>query len=191
MKSATARARNLRRMAALAGTLALAMAGLVTTTFTGLLAGVPAAHAALVDVTCGGTDQITYSPGLLLQTQTVEFSETDLYGPCTSSDPAITSGSGQISSELPTSCLTPLLAGTFTYTLTWNTGKTSQFLLTTVNTVAGGITTSVASGNVTAGEFQGDTVKAVLTYAQLNLLQCLSPPGITSQAGVLTLVISG
>lgn len=158
---------------------------------TGIAGVTPAAHAAPVDVACTGTDQITYSPGLLLQSQTVHFDEADLYGPCTSSDPAITSGTGAISADLPASCLTPLLAGTFTYTLTWNTGATSQFLLTTVNTVAGGVTTSVASGNVTAGEFQGDTVKAVLTYAQLNLLQCLSPPGITNQAGVLTLVING
>jgi hypothetical protein len=166
------------------------MGGLALTA--GILAGVtPVAQAALVDVTCAGTDQITYSPGLLLQAQTVHFSETDLYGLCTSSDPAITSGTGVISDDLPASCLTPLLTGTFSYTLTWNTGQTSQFLLTVANTVAGGVTTSVASGNVTAGEFQGDTVKAVLTYAQLNLLQCLSPPGITNQAGALTLVING
>ncbi len=150
----------------------------------------PAAHAA-VSVTCIGTSTITFNPGLTLLTKPVALQLNDTYN-CTSTDPAITSGSSVRGNLLPLSCLN--LASLFNsaniYSITWNNGQTSTADGTfTVNSVGGTIIVA-AQGTITSGLFTGAT--AVLTYAwpAPNPLACLTTQGVTQLTGVSTLQIT-
>lgn len=152
------------------------------------------ASAAAGDVTCAtGSSSSTYTPGLLLAPRPVSFSEVEIYTGCVSSTrPDIVSGVAPYGPvTLTASCLDPLLSGNVPdYVITWNTGETSTLNVNYTVTTAGGQIVSTARGTVTGGVFQGRSVLAVLTYLQLNLSQCLHPPGIQNAAGTATLSIS-
>ncbi|MFJ9619282.1 hypothetical protein [Streptomyces noursei] len=151
----------------------------------------PVAHAAVVDVACVGTTQVNYSPGLKIQPRSVHFIENDLYTTCTSSDPTIKTGRTVISFTTVLSCLQPLRTGTAPNPITWNNGQTSDLLLNYGATFADGQNILVGNGIVTDGEFQGDSAKVVLTYAQPDVTECLSPQGVTNQIGTATVTING
>jgi cytochrome bd-type quinol oxidase subunit 2 len=76
------------------------------------------------------------------------------------------------------------------YVITWNTGETSTLNVNYTVTIVGGQLVSTGIGTVTSGVFQGGSVRAVLTYARLDLTQCLTPPGIENAAGTATLSIT-
>lgn len=152
----------------------------------------PTAQAATVDVACQGTTQISYSPGLLLQPQAVTYNEYDLYTNCTSSDPTVQTGITNLSATShQLTCLEPLVGGTYHNPITWNNGQTSDILATFAINSSGGVLTAVGNGVVVGGEFQGDSVKFVLTYAQPDMAECLSPPGVTKEFGTATVSING
>ncbi|RLU83599.1 hypothetical protein CTZ27_28305 [Streptomyces griseocarneus] len=152
----------------------------------------PVAQAAAVDVSCVGTTQVTWSPGLRLQPQEVHFTETDLYTNCTSSDPTLQTGSALLSGDTDqVTCLKPLHAGTFHNVITWSNGQTSDILTTFAANSSGGVITLVGNGVVVNGEFKGDSAKMVYTYAQPSVTDCLSPGGLTRQFGTATVTING
>ena len=148
------------------------------------------ASAATVDVSCLGSDQIDYAPGLLLATQAVHLTEVDSFSSCTSTDPGLTSGNVSSDETLPLSCAVPLGTGSGLFTLNWNNRQSSTVDANFTVTATGSIITSVATGTVVGGEFPGSTATAVFTYVQPNVLQCLAPPGVTHQSGVPTLLIT-
>ena len=173
----------------LTGSVAGAAAMLVTVL--GIASG-PAAHALTVNVTCpAGTTTATYDPGIRLMTRTVHVQGEDIYdGPCTSSDPTPKSGIDRFDATLPLSCEQPFFSGPGTTVIEWNNGRQSTLSVNGVVTTNGGQIIDTFTGTVTAGEFTGASVVAVLTDVQPNVLECASSHGVTSESGTTTLNIS-
>lgn len=141
------------------------------------------ASAGVLDMTCTPPTSVlnSYSPPLTLAPQTVTVSTTALYGPCVSlSQPAITSGTRSASATTTTSCADLLGPGTFTYTITWNTGQTSTLSTNYTRVAAGGVYTVTATGVVTAGVFAGDTVLVNYTGISTDITLCTLGLGTVS-----------
>lgn len=161
-----------------------------------LVAVVPA-HATLSDLAClplHSNGSITYSPPLSNTPQTVAFYLSRSYQSCMSlSNPAITSGTSASSGFLEASCGVLLSDGPFSFTVTWNTGQTSQFEGTFASTHVAGILTGATTGaTVTAGVFAGSSLSHVNTFplSDADLLQCeLGQSTISGFSGPLTLAI--
>src|SRR5438132_1684097 len=86
------------------------------------------AQAGLLDVTCEGTQTVTYSPGLLVVPGQQTIHTETSYAPCVSvSKPAVHSGEAVGNTTANISCETLLQGGRATRTITWNTGQTSTF----------------------------------------------------------------
>lgn len=147
------------------------------------------AQAGLVDLTCLGTNDARFSPGLTFATRTVDIEAEGAYTTCVSSDPAVTSGTYTASGTGTMSCLAGGHAGEFT--ITWNTGEDSTIEFT--NTVAqrpGGEMVVVATGTVIDGKFVGDRYDGTFTLFQLEPTACLSPRGVRSATGPTTLLFT-
>jgi hypothetical protein len=168
----------------------LAAAALVVTAATAL-GGAGVAHAA-GSTTCLGTSSISYSPGLTFTPRTVQYTETDTFSSCVSTDPSLVSGTSTSNATFPSaSCLAP--PGVFTdpaYTITWNNGQHSVVELTYTDVIAGGTEQVTGTGTVTSGEFHGGNATIVWLYPVLNPLQCLTSQGVTSQSGPFTAPIT-
>lgn len=150
----------------------------------------PRAHAAVADLTCPGTESVTFTPGLLLTTQQVTVHTSRQWGPCVSSDPTVSSGSDAETFVNTISCLSLAAAGTGTLTFTWSNKHTSTFAFTKTVSHPVGQTVVTYTGNITAGEFAGDSVLETITGAAVDLTACLAPPGITSTFGVAVLEVT-
>jgi hypothetical protein len=176
--------------------LALALAACADQTPTGT--GVPSlpppwAGLGVADVTCVGTEPTTFTPGLLLTTQTGTIhSETHLDNCVSTSDPTLTSGSAVIDVTVPLSCLNNVTVfGPRTETITWNNGQSSTLVFAQeVSAVVGVQFTLTSTGTVTSGEFAGKTAIEQRVGPTPNLLDCLAPPGVTSRTHVVVLVIT-
>jgi len=165
----------------------LAAAGVL---FTALVPLAPAAHA-VADITCAGTETQMFSPGLRLTPQAETLTVHSIYNPCVSTgDPSITFGTTDFSISLPLSCLDLPRSSSGTMPFNWSNGSQSTFSFNRIATTVGGELVVSETGVITAGEFFGDTVQRTVTGPTLNTLQCVSPPGITSRTGVVSLVIS-
>ncbi|WP_414170466.1 hypothetical protein ACMATS_36550 [Streptoverticillium reticulum] len=148
------------------------------------------AHAVVVDVACKGTEQVTYTPGLTLKSQTVHYSGEDLISPCTSTDPTLTGVQPLIfTGDFVASCFTPPDSETHNRTVHWNNGKTSTVTAESSTTSVGGVLVFTVAGKVTAGEFLGDFYEKVITDAQPRMQQCLQPGGLTHQTGLITVTV--
>jgi hypothetical protein len=143
------------------------------------------ATAGVLDVTClpPSSQHTTYTPPLTNTAGPVTVSTSTQYGPCTSTEPGLTTGSR---------------SGNFNYSsfscmnlLTWNTGQQSTISgSTTVNT-AGGVITVIVTGNVTAGLFAGDSVVQTATGASTDITLCtLGRGSVSSTNSLLTLEIT-
>ncbi len=149
----------------------------------------PAAQAAVGAVTCTGTSPITYSPGLTFTARTITYTETDSFSSCTSSDPALTSGTSVSIATGSFSCLSPLTIDEDPgYTVTWDNGQSSTFDLTFTDTIVAGVENVTGIGTVTSGEFPGATGTFEWVYTVPNPLLCLTT-GVTSQSGTLVATI--
>lgn len=149
------------------------------------------AMAAAGTVTCTGTQQQTFNPGLTLATQTVAFQATAALPTCVSSfGDGVTSGSFTIEGGGPASCT---LASFYSeLTLHWNTGETSRIGLNTPADLKPlGQTVAVSYGQVLSGKYVGATVAEVLelTPDALALTKCLSPDGLRGSGGAVNLTI--
>jgi hypothetical protein len=136
------------------------------------------ARAALVDVTCAGTETVAYQPGVLLTPQTVQVDVSGVLAPCTSSDSSIASGTYAQHIVAVVSCATLLGPRTATRLLRWSNGHTSAFLYNAAVNNLGGQTTVTFTGTITGGEFQGDTAVEQVAFVTPNVAQCLAPPGL-------------
>jgi hypothetical protein len=157
-----------------------------------LLAGtavgtVPAAAApvSLLDLTCTATSTVTYSPGLTLipTLQTVTYNVT--YSGCTSplGTSNVTGGSRHGSFQDVRSCLALPASATQSFPVDWNTGSDSQVTGRTQSVDAGGQVVHLITGNVTSGQFAGDTFTEEINQLSLDLVQCAAG-GVQSQSGV-------
>jgi hypothetical protein len=149
------------------------------------------AHA-VSSTTCLGSSSISYSPGLTFTPRTVQYTETDTFSNCVSSDPTLTAGGSASVITFPdASCLAP--PGVFedpAYTIDWNNGQHSVIDLTFTDVVVGGTEQVTGTGSVISGAFQGGNATIVWLYPVLNPLQCLTSQGVTSQSGPLTAQIT-
>lgn len=157
-----------------------------------LAIGVSSAYAAGGSITCTGTETATYNPGLQLTTRTVTLNVAAKFGPCVSSNPAISSGTagtppGGVSAQL--SCLNVLDSSSGQSVLHWNNGTTSRYSFTRSSSTVAGQLVTTASGTVIAGEFLGRSVRTVSVSPVPNLLDCLRPGGLTRRSGVVALTI--
>ncbi|HEX9545691.1 MAG TPA: hypothetical protein VF942_00045 [Acidimicrobiales bacterium] len=146
----------------------------------GVVLSVPAAGAASVDVTCAGTETVTYDPGLLVTPQTVHVTVTAILAPCSSSDSSITAGNYVESFNATLSCSTIFSGRAGTRVFNWSNGQTTTFAFNRALNDAGGQTTVTFTGYITSGEFHGDTAVEQVAFATPSTLQCLAPPGLTS-----------
>ena len=153
-----------------------------------------AARADAGSVTCTGTSDITYSPGLTLTPQNVTVDENDAVPSCTSTDPTVT---GMIIHPFSypitnASCddlrLDPIGP---TGILHWDNGQDST-LSSVVSelTVTGGILQETVTATVTAGEFSGGAAVITWAYPLIDPLQCLAPGGLTTQDGTILVQIT-
>jgi hypothetical protein len=147
---------------------------------TGTAVSAPAAHALSVDVTCAGTETVTYQPGLLLTPQQVHVVVTGILAPCTSSVAGITAGNYGESFTTTLSCSTLFAGRTGTRVFHWSNGQSSTFSFNRAINNVGGQTTVTFTGNIVSGKFTGDTVVEQVIFVTPNIPQCLAPPGLTS-----------
>jgi hypothetical protein len=75
-------------------------------------------------------------------------------------------------------------------TFDWSNGTQSTFSFNRSATTVGGQLVVTETGVITAGEFYGATATRTVVGATPNILQCLSPPGITGRTGVVNIVIT-
>jgi hypothetical protein len=139
-----------------------------------------AAHALSLDVTCAGTETVTYSPGVLLTPQSVHVTVTGILAPCTSSDSTVVSGTYMEDFTATLSCATLLSGRAGTRTFKWSGGQSSTFAFNRALNNVGGQTTVTFTGAVTDGEFAGDTGFEQVVFVTPSALQCLAPPGVTT-----------
>ena len=148
------------------------------------------AHAAS-STTCTGSSAISYSPGLTNTPQTVNYSETDTYSSCTSTDTSLTAGSSSTNITLSgASCNGGGVFPSSSYTISWNNSQSSTMTMTFTDVIIGGTEQVTGVGTVTSGEFTGGAVTIVWLYPVLNPLQCMTSQGVTSQSGTVALQIT-
>ncbi len=148
------------------------------------------ASAGVLDVTCTppSSQNTTYTPPLTMAPQDVTVGGAAQFGPCASlSNPAITSGSSALTAPVRGfSCLELLNGGSFTFTITWNTGQTSTISANYSATIAGAALVITRTGTVTSGLFAGSTVLQVLTGPAADVLLCTAGLGTVSSVYSLT-----
>ncbi|NUR27166.1 MAG: hypothetical protein HOV83_15195 [Catenulispora sp.] len=155
------------------------------------LAGAAApAHAAVTDATCVGSTSAHYTPGLTLTQQSTTVQAQFLFNGCTGTDASATAGSADRTVTTALSCLTPEVTGPGSITIRWSNGASSDFAFNRTLTHVGGQSVVTFLGQITSGEFSGDSATLVATSPNLNLLDCLAPTGVTNTAGVVTLEIA-
>src|SRR5690349_12270734 len=122
-------------------------------TIIAIIGGVLAApaSAATVDVSCLGTDETDYSPGLLLTTHLVHGTEVDTFSPCSSTRPGLPSGTSSSDETLPLSCAVPLGTGSGLFTVNRNNGRNSTLDANFTVTATGSVVSSVVTGTVVSG----------------------------------------
>ncbi|HSV64918.1 MAG TPA: hypothetical protein VLJ59_03285 [Mycobacteriales bacterium] len=162
---------------------------------TALAAGVPfgtgSAAADVLDVTCVGTQTVTYNPGLTLQPKLQSIHFNNIFAPCVSATvPELTSGVSIGTAQRVASCLDLAEPDSSVLTINWNISQSSVFAYNRTVTTVGGTTVVTLTGVITFGLFAGDTAIIVTTGPAINLLDCLSPPGVTNRAGVVALTIT-
>ncbi|MEV7660159.1 hypothetical protein AB0O39_39195 [Streptomyces anulatus] len=155
----------------------------------GALALAPApAHAQAGDLAClpPTSSTVTFTPALTTLPQDVTVHSTNLFGPCTSATvPGITSGTFSGTFAVPgRSCLTLAGSGTSRSTITWNTGQTSTLTLNYTTQIVGAVYTSVLTGVVSGGLFQGDSVVSNQTGPATDILTCTL--GLGTVSGIST-----
>lgn len=160
--------------------------------------GLPAvgpAHADVELMTCTGTNSTTFSPPLTNTTQTTDVSLEAKYGTpnglCIDANNTITSGYFANNVTGPTSCNTLGLAASETRVISWNNGSAGTSTIDYTRQIVRGLATTqvILTGTVTDGVFDGATVVNTGTFANTDLLGCLTT-GISSQEYLTTLTIT-
>jgi hypothetical protein len=137
------------------------------------------ASAAALNVTCAGTEVVTFQPGVLLTPQTVDVTVTGILAPCTSSDPGITAGNYVQQVKVTESCATLFAGLASTRVFHWSNGQSSTFSYNAAINNVGGQVIVTFTGDITKGEFSGATAVQQVVFVTPNTLQCLAPPGLT------------
>ena len=154
----------------------------------------PSAHA-LGTIACPtGTEVAHYTPGLRNFTQFVSLTYTDTFTGCVGTDFSISYGTIRGAADLDMSCVLSDPNSPFdqySATIAWNSGRTSEILITLqVLQSPGGVLSWVSSGRVTRGAFAGGLVTWTVAAPSINAADCLQPPGITTTNGPSQITIT-
>jgi len=145
-------------------------------------------------VTCSGTDDVHFSPGLTYSQQSVALSGQDSAS-CTSlTDPSLHSVSDPFGGTVPLTCDDLTTSGVeATETLYWNGGSslTSQWDATNHIELVNGNLVSVLSGPITSGTLAGVTLTVTVTMVASQLDACSQSGGLQHLSGPSTWVFSG
>lgn len=166
----------------------LSALSLVVTALVAGTTGAPA-DADVLDVTCTGSQHITYSPGIVLSPERDVTTTVEGTYSCVSSD--VTGATTYATFTGPESCLAVAEIESLSSTFTWNDGSTSTATYTTTVTYGVGTTVLTKTGTVTSGRFAGDTFLQVITGPNLGgLLACLTSTGLTENTETALLEIT-
>jgi hypothetical protein len=138
-------------------------------------------------IECAGIQSDTYSPGLTLTAARTTVTSDYLLGPCIApSDPDVRAGSARESYTRDFSCVFPLTPlPQRSYTITWNTGRTSVYTFQQGITAVLGRSVSTYNGQITSGAFRGTTVAGTSVMIS-NPLNCTTASGVTIANGTTT-----
>jgi hypothetical protein len=163
--------------------------GLLLVAMTGVSSIDAAAADDLGTATCVGEETTTYHPGLILTEREVRL-EGDVTLTCASTHAGIRSAEIHTRNRLTTSCLQILNPSVGEYTIEWNTGEESTVAFQGRSEQLAGQQITTQSGFVTEGLFEEHEVVRVVVGPAINLLDCLSEPGITERHSVNTIEIA-
>jgi hypothetical protein len=165
---------------------------------TGMAASAAPGNASPQLVTCTGTENATYSPGLKQTDQTVTITTSTTYSVAGLGACVNLSGNGKnlniaretFSGTGVANCVNKGLGGTGT--IVWGSGDTSTFAYT-VNIALrpDGILVLQGTGTITLGLFAGDTLAKTVTEEILNpLTGCIASGGLISSTGAVNAIIT-
>ncbi|WP_426730589.1 hypothetical protein [Myxococcus faecalis] len=147
-------------------------------------------RAEAVLLTCPGTLQARYSPGMTNTPQTIATSVSGTFGPCVGTPLTLLSASLQGGGAGQLSCLAGSTQSMST--LTWNDGTTSTVSVSIlVSARPLGEVVVTYSGTVSSGRFAGADVLMVLVLAQTQVTGCFTDEGVTATAGPVVLTLTG
>lgn len=151
----------------------------------------PAAAAPAGGVSCPVGSQVgTYSPGLTYEARHVAFQASGTVSGCVDlSGNRITGASFTAAGQGTASCASGSVSNTTTYR--WSNGRTSTVTGTAaINLKPNGVTVLVLTGTVKSGLFTGATVVQTKTLLNSDLTACLTPQGLTSVGGPVSLTVA-
>ncbi|GGQ26054.1 hypothetical protein [Streptomyces mutabilis] len=140
-------------------------------------------------VQCTGTENTTYSPGVLFQAREITLSTTGTFTSCLDATGQVASGGYGEQFTLFVGCNDLLGPFTGRRAITWNTGDTSVITGSGSSTAIAGQVITTFTGTVTQGPFQGSSAVQTITLPQLNTIKCLTT-GITDATGITTLTLT-
>lgn len=146
----------------------------------GFLVAADPVQAASVDVSCTGSEVVSYQPGLTLAAKNVHTSVSGLLSPCVSTDPDLTSGAYAQTFDAALSCTTVLADLAATRTIRWNNGQSSTFTYHRAINNAAGQSTVTFTGSITAGRFHGATAVEQAIFVTPNVTNCLTSSGLSA-----------
>jgi hypothetical protein len=142
-------------------------------------------------LTCTGSYEATYDPGLTNTPQAVHLETHSTYSTCLLGG-TVTSGSSGISINLPSASCADLLSSTDTgnTTVTWNTAETTTYHWSSTAVDLFGTLISTTTGQVTSGKYLNGQVQRISISPNLQLSNaCNSASGLTEESGTVTLTI--
>lgn len=153
--------------------------------------GTTQANTPKAKLSCSGTSEVSYTPGLGSRLRSVSVSEQEEYGSCTSSErTGIASGSAEYQWKANLSCQQNFVGKEHRITYSWNTGEKStvQFVEPIVTAPVKGKSVIQLNGTVVEGVFVGSKVSITIITAALDPATC-SGLGIPERTGISTLTI--
>lgn len=143
-------------------------------------------------LTCTGTGEVTYSPGLTFTPTFNTYKVNATLAPCLGTVANVatarfsTSGAATLSCEVLTDTVTKP-----SYAFIWGDRTQSQTQTDTVVVQRPlGEIVRVETGHVVSGRFAGDTVVSTYTFLDSNLTACLAG-GVTSTGGPVVVAVLG
>jgi hypothetical protein len=143
-------------------------------------------------VTCVGSNEAHYSPGLTNEAQMTTLSGADT-GNCTSlTHPSLTSVADSFGGTIPLSCTTVFSVQDIVETLHWNGGTTltSSWTFDATFAIVNSNIIVTLSGPITSGVLAGANLSLVTIVATADLLGCSQPGGVEDLSGASTWVFS-
>ncbi|MFI2104583.1 hypothetical protein ACH436_14905 [Isoptericola sp. NPDC019693] len=142
----------------------------------------------VLEATCVGTQEVGYSPGIVLLTERQTTVTGSTTYDCLSAD--VESGTSGFSVSDSRSCTSVTPSGA-AETIRWDDGSESVLTMSSAVVSVGGTTVVTKNGTVTDGRFEGALALATITGPTVSgLLDCLTPGGMTHTSEAVVLEIT-